>query len=234
MRLLLSFIPNVRGRPWIAYGLAGPLIALLLFGRPGFLGAIVSFAIYEAMSAPSAGERNRIERYLGGISVSIRFSIGRLMIHLHHWLTMLLLLFIITLLEELLLQIMTRNLLKVLCGCCVGGTAQGLRYSDRFRVVRRRQLSISLSRRQSIDEDIIVENQDEDFIDIELFSDEDELETLNDSEMDKGSVQFHVDLFGCEACADMSLRSNNSRCHHHQCESSESSPLINELPCIKV
>lgn len=210
MRLLLSV---VRGRPWVAYGLAGPLIALIFFGKHGFLGAIISFWMYETLSAPAAGERNRIERYLGGISVSIRFRVGRLMIHLHHWLMMIVLLFTILAVEEFLSEIMTRSLLKALCGGCVGGTAQGLRYSDRFLVIRRRQLSLSMARSVSnaelasdVEELIMVDNNQEDFIDIELFSDDDE--PSESTEFVKDGVQFHVDLFG-EASADVTIGHHN-------------------------
>lgn len=147
MRILLALFHH-RHRHWVTYGIIGPAIALILFGLPGLLGAIASFAVYDLLSAPSAGERNRIERYLGGVSVSVRFTVGRLHVHLHHWLTMLVLLITLTVAEDWLIHTcrIRRDVLAVLYGACIGGTAQGLRYSDRFYVVRRRQLSIALSR----------------------------------------------------------------------------------------
>lgn len=125
----------VMAKHWVTYGVAGQLTALLFFGRCALLGALLGFLVYEMCSAPNTGERNRIERLLCGARVSVRFSVRGVYFHLHHWLLSLALLLLLHAHEQSLLAIASERVVYVLYGSCIGGTAQGLRYKDRLKLV---------------------------------------------------------------------------------------------------
>jgi len=129
-----STLKQLRIHPyWATWGLAGQLLGLLAWGVLGLAGSFIGFAFYELVSAKNAGEPNQIERIFGNKKkLSLKFRVRNVHLHLHHWLTCLVLLVLIVVFRP---GMISGAWMSLACGLCVGGIFQGLRYEDRLKVI---------------------------------------------------------------------------------------------------
>jgi hypothetical protein len=87
---------------------------------------------FEIVSAKNAGEPNQIEKMFGNKKLSLKFRIKNVHLHLHHWLSSLVALILIVVFRP---GIVSGAWMSLVCGLCIGGVFQGLRYEDRLKVI---------------------------------------------------------------------------------------------------
>ena len=120
-------------RHFITHSHTHPLTHSLTYDK-GFL---VGYTSYSRTSAKSAGEPNQAEVWLknaglvsDSFSFSLNFDVGPLHVHLHHWLYLLIINFIVFLSKDAGFFRKHMSIYWAIISLCFGGACQGLIYDD--------------------------------------------------------------------------------------------------------
>ena len=101
------------------------------------IGALVGFTIYFLMSKggnkpDSSNKAVKAKNFLGSLIPSFKFQIKDYELHIHHWLYLTIIFLILFLFAGKLLSDY-----PMITGFLVGGIIEGLRYKDRFKLLKK-------------------------------------------------------------------------------------------------